>query len=86
MALIECPDCKKEISNNAISCVYCGYRQIKSVFIQELGFDGEVFKVIVCIGLLVAIVGIFTQNILIISGGIGLMLWGTLLLLIRSLK
>lgn len=25
MALIKCPECGKEISNRAVSCIYCGF-------------------------------------------------------------
>jgi len=30
MALIECPECKREISDKAVSCPHCGYQQQKT--------------------------------------------------------
>lgn len=57
MALIQCPECKKEISDQAETCIYCGY-PIKSKTVQPtsikeekkkdgIGFWGIVFAVIV---------------------------------------
>lgn len=86
MALINCPDCQKEISDTARICVHCGYRRIKSVFIQELGFDGEVFRIMIVLGLLTIVGGTIAQNALVIAGGIQLVIFAVLFLLIRAIK
>ncbi len=85
MNLIKCPECGKEISSNAGSCIFCGHRIIKSVFVQNLGFDGEVFRVIIAAGICCILAGILFGWWL-IAFGFGLSALGTLFLLIRSLK
>ena len=34
MALINCPECKKQVSNQAPTCPYCGF-QIANYFYQK---------------------------------------------------
>lgn len=85
MALINCPDCEKELSNNARNCVHCGYRNQKSVFSQDLGFDGEFFKIVLSLGLVCSLAGFFIGWWLVVFG-ISLVFMGTILLVIRSLR
>ncbi len=66
------------------TCVNCGSRIIKSVFIQNLGFDGEVFRVVLAAGICFVLLGIFFSWG-IAAFGASLMITGTLFLLIRSL-
>lgn len=35
MALINCPECGKEISDTCESCIHCGYKMIKTIDIEE---------------------------------------------------
>ncbi len=58
MSLIQCPECKKEISKQAISCPHCGY-QLKET---AHGMGG-------C-GLFLLIVGAIIVAALIISAGL----------------
>lgn len=92
MPLINCPDCGKEISSEARSCVHCGYQKQQSMFTQKLGFDGEVFLIMIILGMFgvfagfVAISQTSPLGIGIIIFGFSLMFFGMLFLLIRSLR
>jgi len=47
MALIKCPECGKEISDKAESCIYCGYPLNKSNLLYKViynGFDNDKTK------------------------------------------
>ncbi|MCA1622472.1 MAG: zinc ribbon domain-containing protein [Acidobacteria bacterium] len=57
MPLINCLNCGKEISDQARSCVHCGYRKQQSVFIQDLGFDGTVFRLTIAVGIIFGFAG-----------------------------
>ncbi len=51
MALVKCPECDKEISDQASKCVHCGY-QLK-VMTQK---TNEFAKVILIVGLIIILV------------------------------
>jgi len=36
MSIVKCPECQKDISNQAITCPHCGY--------SRLYFDTEIYK------------------------------------------
>lgn len=93
MALENCPDCEQKISNKAFSCIHCGFQKQRSVFTRDLGFDGQVFQVVITLGIIGFVIGGFVagiSNFLVGFGMIGigflLMFAGTLLLLIRSIR
>lgn len=94
MPLVECPDCNKEISDSARLCVYCGFQSKpnRSVFIDNSGFDAELFRLSVILGIIGIIIGVlvaFAQIILgiaIIQLGLMLVFMGTILLTIQSLR
>ena len=50
MALINCPECKKEVSDKAISCPYCGFpispvlENEKDVIVQQNGKSYEMIR------------------------------------------
>ena len=52
MSMIECPECKKEISSEAISCPHCGYPlrptkiEIKSTYNGGLGVVTFIFAIL----------------------------------------
>ncbi len=84
MALINCHDCGKEVSDNARICVHCGNPKNESAFIQNLGIDGLIFKMIISVGLLMTIGNLIYNKPA--FDGLTLMAFGILFLLIRSLR
>ena len=77
MALTNCEECQQEISSSARECPRCGMRRHSpSIFIQELGFDGTLFRLLIAVGIIAAFVWPLP--------GIALALFATLLLLIKS--
>ena len=58
MSIIQCPECKKEISNQATSCPHCGYKLKETA--QGMGGCG----------LFLLIVGAIIVAALIISAGL----------------
>ena len=77
MALTTCEDCRQEISSGARECPRCGMRRYSSsIFIQELGFDGTLFRLLIAVGIILAFVSPLP--------GVALALFATLLLLIKS--
>jgi hypothetical protein len=78
MSLLICDECKKEISDKARMCVHCGYQLNQSMFIQPLGFDGTLFRLMIAAGIILG----FPYGII----GWALAAFGVLLLLIRSLR
>lgn len=84
MPLIKCPDCKKEISESAWNCVHCGWVETKSVFMQELGFDGKLFRFLVFLGLIIEGIGFAQLNPLLTAGRINISSMAIIFLLLRS--
>lgn len=78
MALINCPECNKEISDTTKSCPHCGYSLKEEITKTELGsieknaLSGFLWIVI---GIVATIIGVFTVGIIIgifmIIGGLG---------------
>lgn len=56
MALIQCPDCDKNFSDQAQACPNCGrpFKRQQSLLTKELGFDGFIFGVMIIAGIFVA--------------------------------
>lgn len=88
MALMNCPECGKEISDKAEFCPSCGYVLVKSelpkIRKSELGAAEKkpsLGKAYIFCGICVIIFGIFTVAIIIgifaILGGIGLIVAGS---------
>ncbi len=79
MALTACQECGAQVSDKALACPTCGcpFRQ-PSILSMNLGIDGGVLKILICVGLFLGFISLW---------------WGWLLagaamlaLLIRSLK
>ena len=83
MALINCPECKKEISEESLFCINCGLPRQKSIFTQDIGFDGVDFRLMAAFGLVLILVGFLSQGMIIIFG-FCLFVAGLLLLTIRT--
>lgn len=58
MALIKCPECQKEVSDQAESCPNCGIKMPKKWYNKNIGC----FSVIVLLGLLFFLIGEFSKN------------------------
>lgn len=59
MALIQCVDCKKDISDRAASCLHCGAPSInKVVTVQQ---TAKKYKGVQALGAMVAIAGMITM-------------------------
>ena len=67
MALIECPECGKEISSSVKSCIHCGYKQEKY---DKIGG----WLILIIIGYVISLF----SNISVIAGGYTLYLDGTM--------
>jgi RNA polymerase subunit RPABC4/transcription elongation factor Spt4 len=76
MALINCPDCKAEVSSEASVCPRCGY-PIEAVLIEATGKRWKgmqlIFGFMIFIGIIGAAVGIFS------SGSSGFVLFAALI-------
>ena len=55
MALIACPECKQQISNNAPVCPHCGYT-LKATTIEQ---TDKTWKLLKLMALLMFVVGLF---------------------------
>ena len=94
MSLINCPECIKVISNTASFCIHCGYRMKLrgSIFINASGFDAEVFRLLLILGLIAILVGViiifqnFMLGFAVVGLGIIFAFMGTTLLLIQSIR
>ncbi len=53
MALVKCPECQREVSDESAFCVHCGYHPTFSIFIQDLGFDGVLFRLMIAAGIII---------------------------------
>lgn len=53
MALINCPECKQQISETAINCPHCGF-SIKPITIQQ---TSQIWKLLKLMAILMVIVG-----------------------------
>ena len=72
MALISCPDCNAECSDQAKTCPKCGRPIIKekSIATKNLGFGGFLFTLILIAGVVLAVQGSTLGWLLIIMGGL----------------
>ena len=65
MALIKCPDCGKEFSENASTCPQCGYKkrndEIKKQLNQNKNFFKKYWWIFVIIGLLAGLRTFFQE-------------------------
>lgn len=62
MAIINCPECDKKISNEAKICPQCGYRIKKRVFNCRL-LDNKLFFVFsIILDIFIGIIGLFLFN------------------------
>ena len=59
MSLIECPDCKKQISDHAPTCPNCG-RPMSAPTIQTIEATGKIWKGIQLIGALLMCIGVIS--------------------------
>ena len=78
MALINCPECNKEISDTTKSCPHCGYSIKEEITQTELGSvetNAAAGVMWICLGIVSLIIGLFTVGIIIgifiIIGGLG---------------
>lgn len=53
MALVNCPECKKEISDNAINCPFCGYA-FRAATVEQ---TGKIWKLVKLMSIMMLIVG-----------------------------
>lgn len=53
MALIKCPECQEEVSDQAVSCPFCGYA-FRAVTVEQ---TGKVWKLVKLMSVLMLIVG-----------------------------
>ena len=58
MALIECPDCHKEISELAPTCPSCGRPNVKQVVTTQA--TGKLYKAVQLIGSVLIVAGFFS--------------------------
>jgi hypothetical protein len=60
MALIKCPECRKEVSDKAVNCPFCGYA-FRSVTVEQ---TGKVWKLVKLMSVLMLVVGamFYKQN------------------------
>lgn len=59
MALINCPECQKEVSDQAVNCPFCGYA-FRAVTVEQ---TGKIWKLVKLMSVLMVIVGImFTKQ------------------------
>jgi len=49
MALMKCPECKKDISDTALACPQCGYKIPVPLLKQKLGFGGTILAVVIIV-------------------------------------
>jgi uncharacterized paraquat-inducible protein A len=54
MALINCPECKQQISDNAPTCPHCGY-SMHAVTIEQ---TGKTWKLLIIMSILMFLVGL----------------------------
>lgn len=74
MALVTCPDCKKECSDQAPTCPSCGRPMKKSsIFTQNLGFAGFLYFILLLFGVLAGLQGVIVGWAMAAIGG--LLLW-----------
>lgn len=61
MSIINCPECRKEISTNSQFCVGCGNKtEFKgSIYTSGSGFDFELFRLFVILSLLGLLISLF---------------------------
>ena len=62
MALINCPDCGKEMSDRAPACPHCGHPNAKAVTIEQTGKKWKFLQLFGVIFLLIGIIGIFQDG------------------------
>lgn len=68
MALINCPECNKEISDTTKSCPHCGYSIKKEITQTELGnveVNISAGVMYILLGIISVIIGLFTIGIII---------------------
>lgn len=83
MALINCPECNREISDLAKACPHCGYELVEtkqapqSTELEEVKTNKPVGITLVLIGIVGIVLGIFTASmifgIFVILGGLGVL-------------
>lgn len=57
MALINCPECNKEISDTARSCPHCGYK-MKMMNPEKIAKYKRITSILICIGIITAVIGL----------------------------
>ena len=64
MALIKCPECNSDISDQAVKCPKCGYelKTPKEPYKKEKKFKGKVDYKYIILGLLIVVVGFYMLN------------------------
>lgn len=66
MALINCPECGKEISDTCESCIHCGYKLTKTIDIEEVQTNKKNFLsksiIIVAVSVIVLLIIVLVVN------------------------
>lgn len=72
MALIACPDCQTEVSDQAPACPKCGrpLAAEKSVVTKDLGFGGFIYALLVLAGIVITANGAPAGLLLVAAGGV----------------
>ena len=84
MALIQCPECKKEVSDEVSACPFCGKPRSQTKSIITIERTSKKWKALSLVSMLLIIASIFLIS-KIGPTGLTLTFWGTLLYFISRL-
>ena len=70
MALIKCPDCKREVSDTSDKCIHCGHIFIESQLIEKTSKDLKKQQIFCIFLFFVSTIMLFSENNTILVWGI----------------